>query len=125
MNTLQQQRGMTLWSFIFMIGLLAFVVFTALKVVPVYMEDFSVESSVKGMEEVSGADYRGAINVRGGLLKRLDINNVTQVKPDDISVIRDGAHYQMDVDYVVTIPYLGNISLVIKFHHSALVPAGT
>jgi len=42
MNTLQQQRGMTLWSFIFMIGLLAFVVFTALKVVPVYMEDFSV-----------------------------------------------------------------------------------
>lgn len=121
MKNVKYQRGMGLWPVMMGLALLGFVVFTALKLVPVYLEDFSVEKSVSGLDEDKTEAYRGAMSVQNAIVRRFGINNVQQVTRDDISVERDGQFYRVEVDYEVVIPYIGNISLLLHFNHKVSV----
>lgn len=123
MKLQKQQRGITLIGIAFILALIAFVTFTVLKLFPVYMQNFSVQSSLQSMEGEKSREYLGAVAVRDGVIKRLDINNVTQVPKEDIRITRDGQTYNIDVDYEVRIPYFSNISLVITFNNHAEVDA--
>lgn len=122
MKLQHSQQGVTLFSIAFFLGLLAFVVLTTLKLFPVYMEAFTVESAVKGLEK-KGEEYMGVLAVRDSLMKNFGINNVTLVKQDDIRITREDQVYMVDVDYEVRIPYIKNISLVLTFQNHAEVPA--
>jgi hypothetical protein len=122
MQTNKYQKGLSLWSFSFNIFLLGVAVFIALKLFPIYMEDLSIGSAVESLETDS-EEFRGALSVRDALLKRFDINNVTLVDKDKISITRDEQDYLVEVDYEVEVPFIGNISLIIRFEHSAVVRA--
>ena len=121
MKLQKSQKGVTMVSLAFYLGLLAFVIFTVLKLFPVYMDSFSVESSVKGLETDRSKEYRGAGSVRTALLKRFSINNLTVVNHEDVVVKRDDELYIVDVDYEVRIPYIKNIELVLTFKNHAEV----
>jgi len=123
MKLQKQQRGITLIGIAFILALIAFVTFTVLKLFPAYMQNFSVQSSLQSMQGEKSREYLGAVAVRDGVIKRLDINNVTQVPKEDIRITRDGQTYNIDVDYEVRIPYFSNISLVITFNNHAEVDA--
>ncbi len=123
MKLQHRQKGFSLYSLSFYLGLLAFVVFTGLKLFPVYMESFSVESSVRSMEGDRGQAYTGALSVRSALAKRLRFNNVEEVTADDITVIRQDDMYIIDVDYEIRIPYIKNIELIVSFSHHGEVLA--
>jgi hypothetical protein len=122
MRLKQAQRGVTMISIAFYLGLLAFVVFTVLKLFPVYMESFTVASSVKALE-TSGEEYTGASAVRESLRKKMSFNNVTAVEKDDISVTREDQTYMVDVNYEVRIPFIKNVNLILSFENHAEVPA--
>jgi hypothetical protein len=122
MKLQRSQKGVTMLTIAFYLGLLAFVVLTALKLFPVYMESFSVASSVEAMNSAQ-EEYSGAMAVRIALLKKLGFNNVQNVTKDDISVTRENQVYMIDVNYEVRIPYIKNINLVVSFENHAEVPA--
>lgn len=123
MKLRKQQQGITLFGVAFTLILIGFVTFTVLKLFPVYMQNFSVRSSLENMEGEKSREYLGAVAVRDGVIKRLGINNVTQVDKENISITRDGQVYNIDVDYEVRIPYFSNISLVLTFKNHAEVSA--
>lgn len=123
MKLSKHQYGASLWSVIFTLFLIGFIAFTALKLFPVYMEDFSIESSLQSLEADIGAEYRGAMSVRNAVSKRLSVNNVKVISRDDVSVTRDGQAYNVTIDYQVTVPFIGNISLLVTFNHSVAVRA--
>ena len=117
------QRGFSFYSLSLYMGLLAFVVFTVLQLLPAYEESFSVESSVRSLESDRGVSYSGARAVKSALRKKLGFNNVEAVTSDDIGVVRQDNVYEVNVNYEFRIPYFKNIELVISFSHSAEVPA--
>lgn len=123
MKTKKYQRGITLFGFSFIMLLIGFTAYTTFKLFPVYMESFTIRSSLKSMETEQGSEYLGALAVRQAITKRFGINNVTQATSDDISVVRDGQVYYVDVDYEVRVPYFSNISLLFTFKNHAEVPA--
>jgi hypothetical protein len=123
MKLQKSQKGVTLASIAFFLLLLGFVVYTVLKLFPVYMEAFTVESSVMGLETDKNQEYMGAMSVRQALSRRFSINNVTTVSLDDISVTRENQIYMVDVNYEVRIPFFQNISLLLTFENHAEVPA--
>ncbi len=123
MNLKHTQKGITLASLAFYLGLLAFAVFTGLKLFPVYMEAFAIESSVKSLETDKNQQYSGALSVQGALMKRLSFNNVESVTREDVSVVRKDNQYLVSVEYENRIPYMFNIDLVLFFNYSAEVPA--
>lgn len=123
MRLQKEQHGATLWSIAFILFLIGFAAFTTLKLFPVYMEDFSISSSLDSMEQDVAAEYRGVGSVQQGFMRRLGVNNVKVLKRDDVAVSREGDYYYIDVNYEVTIPFIGNVSLLLNFEHSASVRA--
>lgn len=123
MKLQKSQRGATIWSVSFILLLIGFVAFTAMRLFPVYMEDFSITSSVESVVNDTTAEYRGARSVKQTLMKRLRFNNVKAVGSEDVSVTREGEYYNISVDYEVVVPYIGNISLLFNFNHSGSVRA--
>jgi aspartate carbamoyltransferase regulatory subunit len=122
MKLQKSQKGVTMFSIAFYLGLLAFVVLTVLKLFPVYMENVTVASAVKNLES-NREGYMGVLAVKQSLIKNFGINNVTMVPAEDIRVTRDNQTYMVDVNYEIRIPYIRNISLVISFENHAEVAA--
>ncbi len=122
MRLQKHQNGLSIWSFSFNLFLIGFAVFVTLKLFPIYMEDLSIGKSVTSLESDSD-EFRGALSVRTALTKRFEMNNVTRVSKENISIIRDNQEYLIDVDYEVEVPFIGNISLILRFEHSAVVRA--
>jgi hypothetical protein len=116
------QKGLSIWSFSFNMFLIGFTVFVTLKLFPVYMDDLAIGSAVESLES-DPEEFRGALSVRSALLKRFDMNNVTSVDKDKISITRDNQDYLIEVDYEVLVPFIGNISLLLHFEHNAVVRA--
>lgn len=123
MELFKQQRGASLSSVVFTLFLIGFATFTTLKLFPVYLEDFSIRSSLESLEADATQEYRGALSVRDAVLKRFDVNDVRRVGKDDLSIIRDGNAYQVNVQYEVIVPFISNVSLLIRFNHNATVRA--
>ncbi len=123
MKLKQHQKGATLYSVAFYLLLLGFVVFVGLKLFPVYMESFAVKSSVEGLNADPDAQFNGAREVQGTLIKRFSFNNIESVTGEDIVVVRKDQTYIVDVDYEVRIPFISNIDLVISFKNHAEVNA--
>lgn len=117
------QQGMTLVSWVFVLLILVFLVIFLLRVVPAYMEDFSVSSSLKSLKEDSFGTYSTPEQVLSAILRRLSVNNVDNVTAEDIEISRTGATFNVNVEYEVREPFLFNIDLVLTFNHRLEVQA--
>jgi hypothetical protein len=122
MRLQKHQKGLSIWSFSFNLFLLGFAVFVTLKLLPIYMEDFSVGSAVSSLES-DPEEFRGALTVRNSLFKRFDMNNISRIEKENISIIRQDQEYLISVNYEVEVPFVGNITLILRFEHSAVVKA--
>jgi len=123
MKTGKLQQGITLPGVAFILLLIGFTAYTVLKLFPVYMENFTISSSLENLEQDPVKEFNGAGSVRSAVMKRFGMNNVHQVSLDDIIVIREGQIYNVDVDYEVRIPFFKNISLLVSFKNHAEVTA--
>ena len=116
-NSKTLQRGMTTISLAVLIIVVVFFITLGLKLVPVYLEHFSVTQSLKSVKEEapSGLDVRDIISM---LNNRLSMNDVTSVTKRDIKVDRQAKGTVVTVAYEVRRHALGNIDLVISFNDS-------
>ncbi len=124
MKRINRQAGYSIWSLAFFLFLIGFSVFTALKLVPPYLEYFNVSGALSTMES-EPEEYVGAMSVHTAVMKRFYVNNVSRVKSEDVSVVRDlnSERYKIEVDYDVVIPYFSNISFLLNFKSTASVRA--
>lgn len=109
------QRGMTLTGVLIGAALVAFLVYSGAKLAPIYLENYSVKSSLSSLagEEGKGGSVR---EIRDHLLRRLQINNVQNVKPDHINVRIEGNRRIVTVDYEVRTRFYGNLWLLSSFN---------
>ncbi len=121
MSTPCRQRGMTLVGWMFTLALIGFAVMLAIKLVPVYVDGYKVSSSMDSLR-TDTASVADASDLRRRLLKRLDINMVSDVKPQDISIERLGNALALNVNYEVREHLFGNLDLVVSFDKTTEVP---
>ena len=117
----QCQKGMTLLGVLMLAAVIAFFAYVAIKLVPVYIENFSVSSSLKtlGEEKAQGV---ATGELKGQLLKRLEINNVRSVQPGDITIRSEGNFRIVTVNYEVRTRFYGNVYLLVAFTDRAVLP---
>lgn len=114
-----RQRGLTMFGFLFVAVLLIFAAMVAMKVVPAYIEFFSVKKILNTMGQDAGLAGKSNAEIRSDFSKRAGIDYVTVVKPEDLSVDRSGRVPVISVDYEFRTPLVGNVSLVIDFSASS------
>jgi hypothetical protein len=114
-----KQRGVSMIGFLFMAVALIFVAMLAMKLVPAYIEFFSVKKILATMGQDPATKSMSNAEIRKSFSKRADVSYVTVVKPEDLEIERSGGKMLISSDYVFRTPLIANISLVVDFSTSS------
>ncbi|MDH5326493.1 MAG: DUF4845 domain-containing protein [Gammaproteobacteria bacterium] len=116
MRNIKTQMGLTAISMAFLLVVGGFAVLVALRLIPVYLEDFNVKSHVAKLNANPGLAEMTDEEILSTLSKRLGVDNVKNVNLDEhVEIVRDGATTTVVVNYEVRRPLLGNVDAVVRF----------
>jgi len=111
----RQTRGMTLIGFLMVLALVLFAAYLGIKLVPIYLNHFSVVSEMQAVASEPGSANTAPQTIRRQLMTRLDLSFVKHVEPENIRVERsDGT--RLIVKYEVEEHLIGNIDAIISFN---------
>ena len=123
MKSIHRQRGMTPIGWILVFLLIAFFTLIALKLVPIYLDSFTVGSVISDLKKEPGIAAKTPREVLSMIEKRLDINMVTGIKADDIIIDKVGDTMTISADYEIRENMIGNVDIVVSFNKSVEVTA--
>ena len=110
-----RQRGLSMigWAVVLLV---AIVFGTAgLKMTPVYLENSTINTAIANVLKDSHTAMMSPGEIRSSLEKRFEINQVTSMKAEDLSIERNGGVLTIGTDYEVREPLFYNISVVMTF----------
>lgn len=114
-----RQRGLTMFGFLFVAVLLILVAMLAMKLVPAYIEFYTLKEIIATMGHET--DIRGKSNqeIRNDFSARANTSYVTVVNKDDLVITRENGVPVISVEYEYRTKLVGNISLVVDFSASS------
>ncbi len=114
-----QQRGLTMIGFLFVAFVLVMVAMLGMKLVPAYIEFFSVKKILATMGQDSDLKSKSNAEIRSDFIKRANVGYVTVVKPEDLSIDRRGGTLVVSAEYEFRSKLVSNVSLVVDFSASS------
>ncbi len=109
-----KQHGMSLLGFLIILVLILFFAYIGMKLGPIYMNHYSVVSSMKSLSEEPGAANMSEARLRQLLRRKFDLSYVKHIEPADIEVIRSSGT-QILAEYEVRETLIGNVDAVVSF----------
>lgn len=112
---LRRQRGVTLSGLLMVLVILGIVAAFGFKLVPAYIQYFSVQQALvamskdPGLKDASPAEYRAAFD------KRASVDNITAISASDLQFAKEGGATELSAAYSVKVPLAGNASICIDF----------
>lgn len=122
-NRLSRESGLTLISLVIALAVFAFLGLLLLKIGPIYLEHYKVVSSLESLRNEPNLASKSKTSVRQLLMKRLDINMVTDVKKEHIDVKKIDGTLTVEIDYEVIKPIIGNVDVLVYFDDKVEVRA--
>ena len=124
MNRLNRQRGMSMWSLMFVLTVLGFSVYIGFLLLPPYMADFKVKSTLDQLAKQSDVGSMSRDDIINSLDKRFDIDDIKHINlKQDLKVEKRGPNRLIMIDYEVEAQVAGNVSMLLKFKHVRQVKA--
>ncbi|MCW9025586.1 MAG: DUF4845 domain-containing protein [Gammaproteobacteria bacterium] len=117
-----KQKGITGIGWLIILALIAFFTLIILKLIPIYLDSFKVNSVLNSIEEEYAGRDVTPVEMTNTILKRLDINMVDGVTKDDIYIERTKKTLTVEIDYEVRTNLMGNVDAVIFFQDSVTLP---
>jgi hypothetical protein len=117
MNTLSKpQQGYTLITLIFFLVVLGFFALLIMKIGPIYMDHSKVVNALAAIEKMTDASSQSEEAIRTSLAKRFNMNYVSDIKPQDVKIIKRGNYLKVQADYEVVQKIMGNLSVLVQFN---------
>lgn len=116
-----RQKGMTAIAMVLILVLVAFFALIAIRLLPIYIENYSVSSHLKRTASESETKTRTDKEIISTLRKRFEIDDVTNVDKEDIVIKREGGTITVTIEYEVRTPALANVDMVVSFKEEAVV----
>lgn len=114
-----RQKGMTMWGMIFVLGTVAFFLFLFFKLLPVYLEDMKVQSAFNGLMREPGIEAMSRNDIIERLVKRFDIDNITNVDLiRHLEIRQQGKMKLVSINYEAVVPLAYNVSALLEFQHA-------
>lgn len=123
MQNKNKQKGLTGVSIMVLLVAIVFIAVMSLKIMPIYFDAFKVGDVVSTMKEERGLGDKSNNEITTMILKRLDVNMVTDVTKEHIFVEKTKNEVFIDVEYEVRKPMFGNLDVIISFKKSVEAPA--
>ena len=114
-RSLKKQQGMTGIGVLMIVFLICFFSFITIKIVPVYLDNYSVKSIVKALKEEPNIAKKSTNAVRTMIMKRLRINGILDLKKENIKVKKFAGKLDVSIEYQIRRPLFGNLDVLISF----------
>jgi hypothetical protein len=119
---IRTHKGMTLLGFLIALTVALFFAYAGLRVIPMYLEYYSLVSAMDALQKEPGARTMSPQKIKQSNRRRLWVSyadNNIESKHIRISKKSDGVNVQ--VKYEVRKPFLGNIDVVGKFDRTVVL----
>ena len=118
MQTSQGQKGLTILGFIFVAAVVLSVAMIGFRVLPSYIEYFSV---VKILKQTLDAAPEGETRsqFRRDFDLRTSADYIDSVRGSDVELSKQDNHIVASTEWTKTLPLVGNVSLLLEFQASA------
>ncbi len=110
----KQQQGATFLGMLFIAACIVFVAIIGVKMVPSYIEFFSIKKILVSMRN-AGEMKEGPKEIRAAFDRRASIDNITSIKGDELEISKDGEEALVTATYSVKVPLMGNVSACMDF----------
>jgi Domain of unknown function (DUF4845) len=113
----KSQRGVTFLGWIILLVPVAVLVYSGIRLAPVYINYFRV---VKVLDQTAAdSKTQGGIDVaaiRNSISKRFEVEYVDKPDAKDIDIHRDGDNWVAIANYEETAPLFGDVYLLVEFN---------
>lgn len=120
----RSQRGITLIGFLMVLILAGFFVFLGMRLVPTYVEYYSVARDMDGLAAEPGITTMGPEKIRDLLFRRFYVSYVDSVKPQHVKLTQAGDGYDLRITYEVRKELIYNLDYVAKFDRTVELRRG-
>jgi Tfp pilus assembly protein PilE len=111
----KQQHGMSLMNLVVGLAVLGFLGVMAAKLMPSYIEYFSVKKIFATMDQAG--DLKGTVKeIRKSFETRNAIEDVKSVRADELEITKEGGETVVTANWSVKVPLVANISACIDFN---------
>ena len=111
---MRKQRGISLSGTIFWLAILGFLGIMAAKLLPAYIEYFSVKKILAQLE-AQGVTKGSVRDIRFGYEKLNAVEDVKSVRGDDLEITKSGGEAIISATWSVKVPLVQNISACLDF----------
>jgi len=127
MQTHSRQTGLTFISLLLVLMMVGFFALLVLRLGPLYLENYTIRSVLKGIKEEHGSGEWSAQEIRSTIEKRLYINEIRRFdKPEDrqdIKIRKEDDVVKVSIDYEVREHIAANVDALVSFSDSVELPA--
>ncbi|MGH8441870.1 MAG: DUF4845 domain-containing protein [Nevskiaceae bacterium] len=122
MQLRNRQRGLGLWGWIFVLGVIGFTAMITLQLVPIYLAEMAIQKVVKQTAN-DPVNANAPIQVlRKNMKTRWDVEGITTLEPTDVTLEKYGAGRALAYDYEAKTELFANVSLVVHFAQKYPMP---
>jgi hypothetical protein len=90
----------------------------AIKIVPLYMTNFTIASIIDNLAVEAAAKGYNRSGINDRLAKRFSTNNVTAITPKDVSIQLSDDEVTLDANYEERVAFVFNIDVVVRFENN-------
>jgi hypothetical protein len=113
----KSQRGVTFLGWLILLVPVGILVYTAIRLTPIYTNYMAVASSIEQLtDEFTAQEQINAQAVRVALEKRFDIEGITHPNVREIDIHREEGSWVIIANYEDVAPLFGNVSLLVQFN---------
>jgi len=117
-----RQGGLSLIGWLLLLTLIGGWAYAAVRVVPAYIEDGEIATSLKGVK--SDAGTMPLRDIQRELVGQLTINSIDDVDADEFKFTMNGDQLTISIDHPIEKSFIGNLSFVVHSRHSITVTRG-
>jgi hypothetical protein len=117
---MNHQRGLTLISLLFLLGLAMAAALVSFKVIPAYIDYFTIKHSLESIL-AEGTDQSDS-DLRKTMDARLNVNFIQDIKSSDMDINRDNGTLTLTVPISRKEHLMGGISLCVDLNATASAP---
>ncbi len=112
----RNQQGITLISFILILGVVGFFGYLFMRLFPVYSEYYSAVNDIKAVTQTAGVEKESMDKIRDHLIRRFQISYVDSIVLEkNIKMYKEKEGKTLHLQYEVRRPLMYNLDFVAKF----------
>jgi len=116
LKSIRRQRGVTFLGWLFLLIPVAVVVYTGIRLTPVYLNYMRVARSLdQTASTLADGSPVNAQSIRNTLSRHFEVDSIDFPAVKDVTIQRDGASWVLEAKYQDTAPLFANVSLLIDF----------